>query len=198
MRRDRKWHLSVWPRWQWIAVVAALFTAACSSATGMPAMPAESSSATDDTPALLDGASLRDKAAAYFGPLHDGSTSMLAYVLDPTLHASGFDLRWQLQAVIDHHQPIAELEEFGIHAAANGTYSVDLAEFPEWQPLEERMSALLSPAGLGLTLRDLRARGFRRADAKKLVAYLHEHPVPSAPDDGAPPVSTYARSRRAA
>src|SRR5437868_7605453 len=198
MRRDRKWHLSVWSRWQWIAVVAAVFVTACSSASGMPAMPAESSTAADDTPAILDSASLRDKAAAYFGPLHDGSTSMLAHVLDPALRASGFDLRWQLEAVIDHHQPVAELAKFGIHAAANGTYSVDLAEFPEWQPLEDRMSALLSPRGLGVTLRDLRARGFRRTDVKTLVAYLHDHAVPSAPADSAPPASTYARSRRTA
>jgi len=91
---------------------------------------------------------------------------------DKAAHAKWFDTQWLLQRAIDTKRDLGDLSEFGIVAKGDGSYSIDVANFPQWTPLNSSLTRLLEPTLFEIYATDLRARGFRDQDIDAMQAYI--------------------------
>lgn len=103
--------------------------------------------------------------------------SLAGMVRNKAAHAKWYDTQWLLQRAIDTKRDLGDLSEFGL-AAKNDkshSYSVDVANFPQWSPLQSDMLRLLEPEIVKAYAPDLKARGFRDSDIDIISAYAHKH-----------------------
>jgi hypothetical protein len=82
-----------------------------------------------------------------------------------------FDARWMLGQMVDARVPLPELEALGFNADANGSYTIDTREHPQWRPLEDRIQLLSSPNVLAGLEPELTARGLQAGDFAKVRDY---------------------------
>ena len=73
---------------------------------------------------------------------------------------------------MDEKKPLKGLEAFGLVARPDGKYTVDLHEFPQWEPLDSRLHRLTNEEVVESYEPALRARGFRDEDVDALRTYL--------------------------
>ena len=85
------------------------------------------------------------------------------------------DLTWQLNRLAQAGQELPDLSELGLAKQANGSYVIDLAQHPEWEPWTLKPSFLESPDIFLLHAKRLRERGFREQDILTLKQYVTEH-----------------------
>lgn len=96
-------------------------------------------------------------------------------VRDKAAHAKWFDTQWTLHRAIDTKRDLGDLSQFGITPRGDGSYSVDLANFPQWTPLQESLMRLIVPDFMATYAPDLRQKGFRDQDIDIVTAYMKAH-----------------------
>jgi len=106
-------------------------------------------------------------------------------VRDKAAHAKWYDTQWLLQRAIDKKRDLSDLTEFGLTPKGDGSYSysVDVANFPQWAPLQIAMWRLREPVLFEAYAADLKARGFRDQDIDVIRVYAQKH----SPDRAAAP-----------
>jgi hypothetical protein len=102
--------------------------------------------------------------------------SSAGIVRDKAAYQQWFETQWRLQRAIDQKRPLGDLSEFGLIRNADGSYSVDLTEYPQWEPLPVRLDRFREPQLLDIHVEALRVRGFRDADIEALRAYIAKSP----------------------
>jgi hypothetical protein len=85
------------------------------------------------------------------------------------------DLTWQLNRLAQAGQELPDLSELGLAKQANGSYIIDLAQNPEWEPWTLKPSLLESPDIFLLHAKRLRERGFREQDILTLKQYVTQN-----------------------
>ena len=95
-----------------------------------------------------------------------------AFIRDRVAYKRWSDLHFAITLAMDEKVPLKDLTEFGLIAQPEGTYTVDVKRFPQWQTLEERLRVLNSAEVLQSLVPDLKARGFRDLDIDKLYEYV--------------------------
>jgi hypothetical protein len=101
--------------------------------------------------------------------------SLSGIVRDRSAFAKWFDTHWLLQRAIDMQRDLGDLSEFGIAPRGDGSYTVDIKNFPQWTPLNTSALRLLEPQLLEAYTPDLKARGFRDQDIDAIKAYTQAH-----------------------
>lgn len=98
-----------------------------------------------------------------------------AVIEDPARYAEWLGLRDQIGAFADATTGDPRLAEVGV-VAGGGVYRIDYRAFPQWQPLDEVMAAVLSPPDrFARVAAELQARGLRPSDLQTLKRYLDAH-----------------------
>jgi len=94
-------------------------------------------------------------------------------VRDKAAHSKWYDTQWLVQRAIDTKRDLGDLSQFGItpNPLAEYSYSIDLAKYPQWSPLNTSMLRLLEPVLVDAYTPDLKARGFRDQDIDIIKAY---------------------------
>ncbi|HZF26912.1 MAG TPA: hypothetical protein VEZ88_11675 [Steroidobacteraceae bacterium] len=95
-------------------------------------------------------------------------------VRDKDAYQQWFDTQWRLQRAIDTKGPLGDLSEFGLMPNGDGSYSVDLGQFPQWDPLPARLQGFREPQALGVYGAALKARGFRDQDIDAIRLYVEK------------------------
>jgi hypothetical protein len=126
-------------------------------------------------PRAVSGLDLKNRlnsvAARISGP---GAINALDAVRDRSLARERFDARWMLGTMIDERVPLPELEELGIKAKGDGSYSID-ERLGQWRSLADNL-VLLKEANMASGLEAvLLARGFRPDDYVALRTYIDGH-----------------------
>lgn len=146
-------------------------------------------------PRELSSAELKGKARDYFADFENGLVTMLDVTRDRARHAKLTDLWWHLSRTIDQRESLDELADYGIARMADGSYSVDLKRFPQWDSLDQRMKTLLDLGSLDETMPALKQRGFRDSDIGALREYLkHHNPDLAVIAESAPLTESFALS----
>jgi len=96
-------------------------------------------------------------------------------VRDKVAHAKWFDARWRLGTAIERWKSPVELAEYGITPNGDGSYAIDIVRFPQWDPLDSRLTELLDPKGFEMHAQHLKAMGFRDSDLEQLSSYIATH-----------------------
>jgi hypothetical protein len=100
------------------------------------------------------------------------ANSTAGIVRDKAAYQQWFETQWRLQRAIDQKRPLGDLSEFGLTANADGSYSVDLAQYPQWDPLVGDLQRLSEPSVLDYLMGMLQERGLRDRDAQAIRQYV--------------------------
>ncbi|HEY7639053.1 MAG TPA: hypothetical protein VH814_04960 [Steroidobacteraceae bacterium] len=98
-----------------------------------------------------------------------------AFIRDRQAYQQWADLFFAVTLAFDERMSVGDLSAFGLSAQPDGTYTVDLRKFPQWDPLDARLYRLGNPAVLESYVPALKERGFRDADIVALRTYLATH-----------------------
>jgi hypothetical protein len=104
------------------------------------------------------------------------ANSIAGIVRDKAAYQQWFETEWRLQRAIDAKRPLGDLSEFGLTSNRDGSYSVDLSKYPQWEPLPTRLDRFREPQHLRLDIEALKVRGFRDQDIEALGAYVTGSP----------------------
>jgi hypothetical protein len=128
-------------------------------------------------PRAATAQALRTKFEAHFQEFarEQQEADPAAFIRDRQAHKQWSDLYFAVTLALDERMPLQDLSAFGLIAQPDGTYSVDLRKFPQWEPLDARLHVLSNPEVLESYEPALRARGFRDADLSALRTYLATH-----------------------
>jgi len=117
-----------------------------------------------------------------------------AFIRDVKAYRQWSDLEFAVQLAMDEKTPLKGLDGFGIVARTDGTYTVDLRAFPQWEPLDSRLHKLANPEILESFVPALKARGFRDEDVTALQSYVATHdPRVDLQKEGRQLVDTFAQ-----
>jgi hypothetical protein len=94
---------------------------------------------------------------------------------DTAMAREQFDLSWQVQHAISEHRPIDDLADVGIVSLGDGSYSVDLNAYPQWNDLFDLMANIFTHEDLDKVAHMLGERGFRPQDLAVLREYVTDH-----------------------
>jgi hypothetical protein len=117
-------------------------------------------------------AAIREYFDVYARATAESSAGM---VRDKAAHAKWFDTQWSLHRAIDTKRDLGDLSQFGITPKGDGIYSIDLANFPQWTPLQESLTRLVVPDFMVTYASDLKQKGFRDQDLDIVAAYIRNH-----------------------
>lgn len=98
-----------------------------------------------------------------------------ALIRDAAARQSWTDLEYRIVRAIQEGRSLGDLSEFGLESKPDGSFSVDLKRFPQWQPLDASLPVLSSPEAISAYEARLKARGFRQSDMDALRIYVAEH-----------------------
>jgi hypothetical protein len=127
-------------------------------------------------PLMKDGAALRTQAQSYsarFATLRESGPEEL--ITNQVLAGERFDLSWQIQQAIDVHRPVGDLSAVGFVDRGDGSYSVDLLAFPQWDVPDRHLSTLLPQMNWDAVSRQLISRGMTPDESAKLGQYFATH-----------------------
>jgi hypothetical protein len=128
-------------------------------------------------PRAANSQALRTKFEAHFATFqrkqHDPDPA--AFIRDRLAHRQWTDLYFSVKLAMDEGKPLEDLGAFGLVAKPDGTYVIDLRAYPQWEPLDSRLSILSSPEIVESYLPALKARGFRDEDVSALRTYVATH-----------------------
>src|SRR6185369_14349155 len=94
-----------------------------------------------------------------------------AFIRDRVAYRQWSDLYFSVVVVSLKKKPLKGLESFGLVARPDGSYTVDLHAFPQWEPLDSRLHKLSNPEVLESFVPALKMRGFRDEDVSALTTY---------------------------
>jgi len=121
-----------------------------------------------------------------------------AFIRDRQAHKRWSDLFFSVKLALDERVPLGDLAAFGLVAQPDGTYTVDLRKFPQWEPLDARLYRLTNPDVFESYEPALLARGFRASDLAVLRKYLATHdPRLRVQTEGRQLVETFAQRLQA-
>jgi hypothetical protein len=143
---------------------------------------------------------LRTKLAAHFATFErkQQDSDPAAFIRDRLVHKQWTDLYFSVQPAMDEKTPLQDLGAFGLVARPDGKYTVDLHEFPQWEPLDSRLHRLTNEEVVESYVPALKARGFRDEDVDALRAYLaNNDPRVTIQVEGRQLVETFARRLQA-
>jgi hypothetical protein len=159
-----------------LSIIAAALIVLCMAAVAEAARAAKFDEKVK-APAAPSNAELASVIRDYFGTYaRVNAQSMTGIVRDRDAYQQWFETQWRVQRAIDTRQPLGDLAEFGLTPNSDGSYSVDLAQYPQWDPLPARLQGLREPQALDFYAEPLKARGFRDEDIDALRAYLAKSP----------------------
>src|SRR4030095_3669130 len=98
--------------------------------------------------------------------------SSAGIVRDKAAYQLWFETHWRLQRAIDQKRPLGDLSEFGLLANADGSYSVDLSQYPQWDTLVEDLQIFAEPTALDNLAAALQQRGVREHDIEAIRQYV--------------------------
>jgi hypothetical protein len=98
-----------------------------------------------------------------------------AFIRDRAAHRQWVDLYFSITRAMDEGRRLDNLSGFGLIAKPDGQYSIDLKEFPQWDPLDARLFLLSNLEVFESYLPALKARGFRDTDVEAVRAYVGTH-----------------------
>lgn len=123
-------------------------------------------------PEAPSNAELKKRIRDYFDTYARVNAGSAAGIIrDKAAHAKWFDTKWRLQRAIDTKRDLGDLSEFGLKPKGDGTYSVDIANFPQWTPLSTSVVRLLNRELFAAYTPELKERGFRDQDVDVIRAY---------------------------
>ena len=180
------WHGRPRQRWRMPLSALTMLALATLSAAATPVAFDEKLNA----PMMQDAAKLQSTAKSFsakFARLRAASPEQI--VRNPALAREQFDLTWTITKAIDTGRPLPDLTEVGIVANPDGGVIIDSNAFPQWLPIDERISTLLPAWDMAAISPELMRRGFRTEDIAQLQEYLAAHDVERAAAKRALPVA---------
>lgn len=121
-----------------------------------------------------------------------------AFIRDRAAHRQWSDFYFSVKLAMDEGTPLTDLATYGLVARPDGSYAIDLQEFPQWEPLDSRLHLLTNPAVVESWVPALQARGFREVDLAALRTYLATHdPSLATQSEGRQLIETFAKRLRA-
>ena len=157
---------------------------------------AASFDAKTQAPRVASSKELRAKLEAHFATFErkQQDPDPAAFIRDAGAHKQWSDLYFAVQLALDEKKPLKDLDGFGLIAKPGGKYVVDLAAFPQWEPLDSRLHKLTNEEVVESYVPALRARGFRDQDVDALRTYLaNNDPQVTVQAEGRQLVETFAR-----
>ncbi len=155
-------------------IVAAALAVVCLAAFA-GAAPAAKFDEKIKAPAAPGNAELAALIRDYFGThARVNAQSLTGIVRDRDAYQQWFETHWRLQRAIDTKRPLGDLSEFGLTPNGDGSYSVDLAQFPQWDPLPARLQGFREPQAFAVYGAALKARGFRDEDIEAMRLYVEK------------------------
>ena len=149
-------------------------------------------------PRAATSQALRTKLEAHFATFDRmQQQDPAAFIRDRAAHRQWSDLYFAVKLAMDERVPLKDLATYGLIAAPDGTYAVDLKTFPQWEPLDSRLYVLSNPEVFESYVPSLEARGFRADDVSVLRIYLATHdPRLAMHADGRQLIETFAERLR--
>ena len=123
-------------------------------------------------PPAPTNAELRAVIRDYFDTYARVAKSPGGIVKDQRAHAKWFDTKWRLGAAMETWKSPVDLAEYGVTPKGDGSYSIDVVNFPQWDPLDARLTELLDPQVFESHSAELKQRGFRDSDVAVMRAYI--------------------------
>lgn len=114
--------------------------------------------------------SLAENYSANFARLE--AASPVESVTSPSLYLEYFDLRWQITQAIDQKRPINDLSAVGLEKRDDGSITIDLQAYPQWDPFAKKLASLMPNMNLDNLAPLLINRGFRQSDLDALKNYI--------------------------
>jgi hypothetical protein len=117
-----------------------------------------------------------------------------AFIRDRAAHKQWADAHFSVIRALEAGRRLDDLAAFGFIAESDGSYTVDLKKFPQWDPLDGQLSAFLNLDVLERYVPTLEARGFRDEDIATLRTYVSTHdPRQLTYAEGKPLVESFAK-----
>jgi len=151
-------------------------------------------------PRVATSQALRTKLEAHFATFQrkQQDADPAAFIRDAKAYRQWSDLYFSVQLAMDEKTPLKGLESFGLVAKPDGSYTVDLHAFPQWEPLDSRLHKLTNPEVLESFVPALKMRGFRDEDVSALRTYVATHdPRLALNTEGRQLVDTFAQRLQA-
>jgi hypothetical protein len=141
-------------------------------------------------PLMKDAGTLRTQAQSYsarFAALQGAGPEQL--ITNRALAGERFDLSWQIQQAIDVGRPLGDLSAIGFVDRGDGSYGIDLQQFPQWDRVDQTLTALLPQMDWDVYSRDLANRGMTNSAVAKLKDYVASHDARVAVGEKTLPIS---------
>jgi len=141
-------------------------------------------------PLMRDAGTLRVQVqsfAARFTALQTAGPEQL--ITNRALAGERFDLAWQIQQAIDVRRPLGDLSELGFVSRGDGSYSIDLNAFPQWDRVDQKLPEILPQLNWGAFAQQLGIRGMAAAETAQLKAYIDTHDARAARNARTLPIS---------
>jgi hypothetical protein len=117
-----------------------------------------------------------------------------AFIRDRAAYKQWADAHFSFTQALDEGRRLDDLSAFGLIAQPDGSYTVDLKKFPQWDPLDGRLTVFLNLDVLESYVPVLKARGFRDEDVEALRTYVSTHdPRQLTYAEGKPLVDSFAK-----
>ena len=128
-------------------------------------------------PRAASSQALRAKLEAHFATFQrkQQDPDPAAFIRDRLAYRQWRDLYFSIKLALDENKPLKGLDTFGLVARADGKYVIDLRAYPQWEPLDSRLSILSNPEIVESYVPVLKARGFRDEDVRALRTYVATH-----------------------
>lgn len=152
------------------------------------------------TPRAATAQALRPKFEAHFATFErkQQEADPAAFIRDRLAYRQWSDLYFAVQLAMDEKTPLKSLGVFGLVAQPDGRYTVDLREYPQWEPLDSRLHRLTNEEVVESYVPALKARGFRDEDLDVLRTYLaNNDPRMTIQVEGRQLVETFAKRLQA-
>jgi hypothetical protein len=152
------------------------------------------------TPRATSAQALRPKFEAHFATFErrQQEADPAAFIRDQVAYRQWSDLYFSVQLAIEEQIPLEGLGSFGLVARPDGRYTVDLHQYPQWEPLDQRLDRLTNEEVFESYVPALEARGFRDEDVETLRKYLASNdPRVTIQVEGRQLVDTFARRLQA-
>jgi hypothetical protein len=151
-------------------------------------------------PRVATSQALRTRLEAHFATFQrkQQDSDPAAFIRDAKAYRQWSDLYFSVQLAMDEKTSLKGLEAYGLVARADGSYTVDLHAFPQWEPLDSRLHKLTNPEVLESFVPALKTRGFRDEDVTVLRTYVATHdPRTVLNTEGRQLVDTFAKRLQA-
>jgi hypothetical protein len=128
-------------------------------------------------PRAANSQALRTKLEAHFATFQrkQQDPDPAAFIRDRLAYRQWRDLYFSVKLALDENKPLKGLDTFGLVARPDGKYVIDLRAYPQWEPLDSRLSILTEPEIVESYVPVLKARGFRDEDVGALRTYVATH-----------------------